>query len=220
MNKKRIALVTETGNGLGKTFANILCNEGLEVILAAKSESYKELVKSSDYRDEFNLIETDFTSDASVEKLKTHIYQIYGRLDVLVNNAEIANGFGQKIEYINLKEVKELYEENLFSVIRVIKTLYPLLLKSQSANIVNITSALGSQVKMKDKTFCYTDYQMTAYSTAKAALDMLTVLLAKELKHTNISINSFDPVLMKNSSHNSVIICKKTKQHFLKYVLP
>lgn len=213
MKTKQIALVTEAGNGLGKTFATILQRQGFEVILGAKGKSYQELEKI-DLKGT-KLLRVDATDLKNVERLQTYINSAYGKLDILVNNAEIANGFGQKIHEIKLDEAKEVFEENFFSVLNMTQALYPLLNKSERASIINISSSLGNIEQMQDEGFCYSSYQMTAYSTAKAALKMLTVLMDKEFKDSQIKVANFDPIRMKNCTHNSVTICSNVEDELL-----
>ncbi len=216
MEKRQIALVTEAGNGMGKTFATILQNQGYEVILGAKGKSHQELEKTDLHG--IKLLKMDLTDQQSVDRLSQYIENAHGKLDVLINNAEIANGFGQKINELKIEEIKELFEENFFSVIRTIQGLHGLLSKSENAIIVNVSSSLGEIEKMKDEEFCYADYQMTGYSTAKAALEMLTLLLSKELKPTSISIHNFNPIRLKNCTHNSVVICKGVEEELLQLI--
>ena len=216
MEKHQIALVTEAGNGMGKTFATILQNQGYEVLLGAKGKSHQELEKTDLHG--IKLLKMDLTDQQSVDRLGQYIENAHGKLDVLINNAEIANGFGQKINELKIAEVKELFEENFFSVIRAIQGLYGLLSKSENAIIVNVSSSLGEIEKMKDEGFCYADYQMTGYSTAKAALEMLTLLLSKELKPTSISIHNFNPIRLKNCTHNNVVICKGVEEELLQLI--
>ena len=160
MNVNRIAVVTESGNGLGKSFAHILLNNNYNVILAASKKSFELLSQDGGVLQDYKLVKTDFTSAESLLELKTKIDSEFGRLDLLVNNAEIANGFGQKIDQINLDEVRLVYETNLFAVIRIIQILKPLLEKGIDPSIINITSALGDINKMRDDEFCYSNYCM------------------------------------------------------------
>lgn len=218
MKVKRIAVVTESGNGLGNTFANILLKNEYDVILAASKQSFQLLSQDALALQNYKLIETDFTSEKSLLELKSKINSEYGHLDLLINNAEIANGFGQKIDQINIEEVKQVYEMNLFAVIRIIQLLKPLLEKSEDPRIINITSALGDVDKMRDENFCYSNYCMTAYATSKAALNMYTHLQCKEFKPTKITINTFDPIALKNCTHNSVEIREGVKDEFISLI--
>lgn len=215
MKVKKIAVVTESGNGLGKVFANILWNNNYEVILAASNKSYELLSRDGGILHDYKLVKTDFTSAESLSELKTKIETEFGRLDLLVNNAEIANGFGQKIDQIKIDEVRQVFETNLFAVIRIIQIMKPLLEKGVDPRIINMTSALGDINKMRDDGFCYSNYCMTAYATSKAALNMFTHLQCKEFKPSKIKINSFDPIALKNCTHNSVSICDGIKDDFI-----
>lgn len=213
MVQKKVALITETGNGLSFEFAEILKSQNIEVIIAMQEGSILK-------RDRWNLkgielIPFDITNKADIVSLYSHIKTTYERLDILINNAEIVNGFGQKISEINLTDIRRLYDINLFSVINTTKTMFNLLNKSEKATIINITSDLGNVDKMKDNNFCYSNYKVTAYSTAKSALEMFTVLLEKELKPMNIQVKSFEPVRLKNSTHNSLKICNGVKKEFI-----
>ena len=218
MKAKRIAVVTESGNGLGHTFANILLNHQYDVILAASKKSYKALSQDAGALQNYELVETEVTSEESLLSLKALIASKYGRLDILINNAEIANGFGQKIDQLNMEDVRAVFETNVFAVMRIIQVLKPLLEKSDDPSIINMTSALGDVSKMKDENFCYANYCMTAYATSKAALNMYTHLQCKEFKPSKINIHSFDPIALKNCTHNSVMICDGIKEEFISLI--
>ena len=218
MKENRLAIVTESGNGLGNTFANILLKYNYEVILAASRNSYELLSQDGGGLQKYMLVETDFTSEKSVLELKSIIASGYGKLDLLINNAEIANGFGHKIDQINIDEVRQVYEMNLFAVIRMVQSMKSLLEKSKDPRIINITSALGDVNNMKDENFCYANYCMTAYATSKAALNMYTHLQCKEFKPSKINIHSFDPIALKNCTHNSVEIKEGVKDEFVSLI--
>jgi len=213
MKAKRIALVTEGGNGLGFQFATILNSSGFEVIIMAKGASYTHL-KQENLKG-ITILEADINQTSEAVKVYAFIKTHYGKLDLLVNNAEIANGFGQKLTELDMKEVRHLFDENVFSVMELTKRLVPLLEKGQSSRILNITSALGNVNQMGEEDFHYSSYKMTAYSMAKAALDMFSVLLSNELKANQIQVERFDPIRMKNCTHNSVNICHKVEEEFL-----
>lgn len=218
MKENRLAVVTESGNGLGNTFANILLKYNYEVILAASRNSFETLSQDGGDLQKYKLVETDFTSEKSVLELKSIIASGYGKLDLLINNAEMANGFGHKIDQIIIDEVRQVYEMNFFAVLRMIQLMKPLLEKSEDPSIINITSALGDVNNMKDENFCYANYCMTAYATSKAALNMYTHLQCKEFKPSKINIHSFDPIALKNCTHNSVVIQKGVKDEFISLI--
>lgn len=213
MENKPIALVTEAGNGLSLKFAAILDKEGFEVIIAAKGNSYIKLIERQ--LKGIKVLEANFTEIGEAVKIYAYIKTHYGKLDVLVNNAEIANGFGQKLTELDLREVKLLFDENVFSAINLSKALMPMLGKSDKARVINITSGLGDSKKITDGDYPYSDYKMTAYSMSKAALNMFTVLLDKEFEPTSINVSGFDPIRVENCTHNEVTFCKEVEQEFI-----
>lgn len=213
MEQSKVALITETGNGLSFEFAEILKSQNIEVIIAMQEDSI--LNKDRWNLKGIELIPFDFRNKADMVSLYFHIKTTYGKLDVLINNAETVNGFGQKLSEINLSDVRKLYDINLFSVMNITKIMLNLLNQSKQATIINITSDLGNIEKMKDHNFCYSNYKAIAYSTAKSALDMFTVLLKEELKPMNIQVKSFNPVRLENSTHNSLQICNGVKKEFI-----
>jgi|SRR5690606_12165325 len=218
MEEKRIALVTEAGNGLGKIFADLLLEYNYKVILAAAGKSYELLTKTYVEAQDCRVIEVDFCSKDSLYELKQFLDSKFGKLDLLINNAETVNGFGQKISQIKMDEVKCLFDINFFAVLRLVKITKPLLEKGESPKIINVSSALGDINKMKDKTFCYSDYSLTAYATSKAALNMFTVLQAKEFKPSKIAIHSFDPVIREYCTYNSVTFGEDVRNEFVELI--
>ena len=218
MDRKRVAVLTEAGNGLGKAMANLLLHQNYKVIIAAGEESYNKLSQEGNSVRDFDLILVDFTSEHSLLHLRDKIKKGYGQLDLLINNAETVNGFGHKIDQLDISEVKYLFEINFFSILRIIQLMKPLLENSEAPKIINVTSALGDLSKMNDETFCYSNYDLTGYSCAKAALNMYTHLQCKEFKPDKINIYSFDPVALKNCTYNSVIICDEVKDRFISLV--
>jgi NAD(P)-dependent dehydrogenase (short-subunit alcohol dehydrogenase family) len=75
----------------------------------------------------------------------------------------------------------------------VTQAMLPLLLKSSSARIVNVSSGLGSLEYNGDPDWEFAQHKYLGYCTSKAALNMLTVQLAFELRETGIKVNSADP---------------------------
>lgn len=213
MKEDKIALITEAGNGLSPKFALLLVKQGFRVVIAASKDSYQKL-QNIELKN-IDLIKIDLTQTEEITRLQDYIKSQYGNLTVLVNNAEMVNGFGQKITELDLTEIKQLYEVNLFSVINTTKILYNLINKSKNSSIINITSSMGNVKNMKDKNFGYSNYNITAYATAKSALDMLTVLLQNELRNSRIKVSSFDPIRIENCTHNDVTFCESVQKEFL-----
>jgi NAD(P)-dependent dehydrogenase (short-subunit alcohol dehydrogenase family) len=137
-------------------------------------------------------VQIDVTSDASVERAAAEVAR-QGRLDILVNNAGIALDWGPASE-LSVEQSQKTFETNVFGVFRVTKAMLPLLKKSKHGRIVNISSGLGSLTRNAASDGGLTiRNQLLAYCASKAALNMITIHFAKELKSAGIKVNSANP---------------------------
>ena len=82
---------------------------------------------------------------------------------------------------------------NVLGAVSVIDTFLPLLRESQAGRIVNVSTTLGSLTDQSDSSSIYFGVVAPAYSSSKAALNGITVALAKLLKDTPIMVNSVCP---------------------------
>jgi NAD(P)-dependent dehydrogenase (short-subunit alcohol dehydrogenase family) len=91
--------------------------------------------------------------------------------------------------------VEKIFETNFFGALRVAQTMLPLLRKSAAGRIVNVSSGLGSLTLNSDPSspIYSSSYKLIGYSASKAALNMLTIHLAYELRDTKIKVNSASP---------------------------
>src|SRR3546814_4568046 len=84
---------------------------------------------------------------------------------------------------------KEVYEINVYGVIRVTQAFLDLLKKSDEPRIVMVSSSQGSITMHSDPTYKYDYHKGAVYLSSKAALNMYTVNLAYELQDTDFKIN-------------------------------
>jgi NAD(P)-dependent dehydrogenase (short-subunit alcohol dehydrogenase family) len=131
----------------------------------------------------------DVTSPSSVAAVASTLE----RLDVLVNNAGILLERGSPPSGMSVDMLRETYETNVFGVVTVTNALLPLLRRSPRGRIVNVSSGLGSLGFAADPTHEYAAYPLLAYGSSKAALNMVTVMYANELRSTGIKVNAADP---------------------------
>jgi NAD(P)-dependent dehydrogenase (short-subunit alcohol dehydrogenase family) len=175
--------------GLGYETAKQLADKGYKVIITAREfEKVKELA------DKINVtaMALDITNDQSVQQLANDFEKQFGKLDVLVNNAGAF--FDQDNEPLSadIQFIKDAFDTNLLGAWRMIKAFEPLLQKSESGRIVNVSSGAGS---FGDPVFGLANHfsKVPVYGITKLALNGLTVKLARQLKETKIKINSVDP---------------------------
>jgi NAD(P)-dependent dehydrogenase (short-subunit alcohol dehydrogenase family) len=89
--------------------------------------------------------------------------------------------------------VRRSFDTNFLGSFAVTQAMLPLLKRSASGRIVNVSSGLGSLAQLGDPTSEFAAFRFIGYGASKAALNMLTVQLAAELKESGIKVNSADP---------------------------
>ena len=200
-----IALITGANKGIGLATARQFGACGFTVLAGARDEE-RGLAAERELRADgvdARFVSLDVTADASVREAADWIEREYGRLDILVNNAGIARG--NPASETNLDTMREVYEANVFGVIRVTNAMLPLLRRALAARIVNVSSEVGSISSMTDPASPLAQMPASlAYPSSKAALNMITALYAKDLRDTPIKVNAANPGYTKTDlNHNS-----------------
>lgn len=183
----KITLITGGNKGLGYETARRLIELGHKVYIGARNQELGEKA-AAELGAEF--VKLDVTKDDSVSVAVEQILKNEGRLDVLINNAGISGGFS-KVEDITVETMRHVYETNVFGIVRVSNAFVPLLRKSESPVIVNVTSGLGSFGMVTNPETVESKVNALAYTSSKSAVTMLTVQYAKGMP--DIRINAADP---------------------------
>lgn len=192
----RIAIVTgaSRAQGIGFEVCRQLGRLGFEVVLTARSvrdaqERAQELLNEGL---QVRALPLDVSQEASVTALRETVESDIGRLDVLINNAAGMSPYGEAAATADLATAHAVFETTLFGSWRMIQAFLPLLRTSEHARIVNVSSGAGSH---GDQMFgLTTDSQMgTSYAVSKAALNALTVKVAKDTALDNILVNAVCP---------------------------
>lgn len=117
----------------------------------------------------------------------------FGKLDLLVNNAAIAGKPDGPPSRVNLETVESVMRTNYVGTVAVIQAMLPLLQSAGKAQIINVSSELGCISQQTNPAWKYAPVKVLAYCASKAALNMLTVQLAYELRDADIAVNSVNP---------------------------
>ena len=112
---------------------------------------------------------------------------------MLINNAGITVPGDGPPSAAGLDAVRRVFETNFFGTLAVTQAMLPLLRKSPSARIVMVSSGLGSLALNSDPGSPYAEVKILGYNASKAALNMMTIQLAYELRETGIKVNAADP---------------------------
>jgi NAD(P)-dependent dehydrogenase (short-subunit alcohol dehydrogenase family) len=191
----RIALVTGANKGIGFEIARQLGRRGMTVYVAARDRDRGSAAagKLQSERLAAHFIELDVLREETMRQAAATLEAAHGRLDVLVNNAGIADREDGLPSQANLDAVRRTLLTNFVGPAAVAQAMLPLLRRSPSGRIVNVSSELGSLALNGDSEWEHASAKFLGYSASKAALNMLTVQLAFELKDTSIKVNSAGP---------------------------
>ena len=181
----RVALVTGASRGIGKAVARLFAQEGAEMVLVARTtgglEELDDEIRASTGRTSL-LVPLDLREFDAIDRLGAALYERFGRLDVLVGNAGDL-GTLSPLGHIEPKEFQRVVDINLTANWRLLRSLDPLLRRSEAGRAIFVTSSVGSQARPF----------WGGYSITKAALEMMVRIYAEEVKQTKIRANLIDP---------------------------
>jgi NAD(P)-dependent dehydrogenase (short-subunit alcohol dehydrogenase family) len=191
----KIALVTGANKGIGYEVARRLAASGCAILLGARSRALGEEAAARLAAENLDVryVPIDLDDSAEIAAAARRIDADFGRLDILINNAGIAAAGDGPPSVSSLEAIERDYRVNFIGTVAVTQAMLPLLRKAPSACIVNVSSGLGSLTKTGDPAFQFVAYKYLGYAASKAALNMLTVQLAYELRDTAIKVSSADP---------------------------
>jgi NAD(P)-dependent dehydrogenase (short-subunit alcohol dehydrogenase family) len=182
-------LITGANKGIGYEAARQLIAAGHTVYVGSRdAENGRRAAEQLGAR----AVQLDITDDASVQAAVNTIEED-GGLDVLVNNAAIEErGDGNAVigpADVTADLVRKTFDTNVFGTVRVLHAFLPLLERSASPVVVNVSSGLGSLTQFAPAPAEI--YPGVAYPASKAAVNMITVQYAKAFP--NMRINAVDP---------------------------
>jgi NAD(P)-dependent dehydrogenase (short-subunit alcohol dehydrogenase family) len=180
----RIALVTGATRGIGRAVATAFAREGAHVILAARTQGALEEVD-----DEIraaggtaSLVQLDLRNGDDIDNLGPSLYQRFERLDIFVGNAGVLGPISP-LGHISVDDWDEVMDVNVKANWRLIRTLDPLLRRSDAGRAIFVTS--GSAQKCRA--------YWGPYSISKAALDALVKTYAAEVADSDLRVNLLSP---------------------------
>jgi len=192
---KRVALVTGANKGIGLEIARQLAEADVKVLMGARDRArgQEAATELSEAGLAVEALKIDLNDEQTIAAAAEEIAARYGRLDILVNNAGIVDAADGPPSAARTDAVRRLMETNFLGTLAVTQAMLPLLRHSPAGRIVNLSTTLGSLAINGDPTSPYYEARLIGYNASKAALNMLTVQLAAELKDTSIVVNSVAP---------------------------
>jgi NAD(P)-dependent dehydrogenase (short-subunit alcohol dehydrogenase family) len=182
----RRILITGANKSLGRETARALIEAGHEVWIGAR-DADRGAAAVEELGGRF--VQIDVLNDDSVHTAAETIAAA-GGLDVLVNNAGIL-GAKSPLGETTPDDLREVYETNVFGVVRVTQAFVPLLAASAAPVIVNVSSGMGSLGRTTDPERIESKIVSLPYTSSKSALNMITSQYAKA--YPGMRINAVDP---------------------------
>ena len=185
----RVALVTGGNRGIGLEISRQLAEVGHQVILGAREVSQGEAAAKKLASKDLKVFSAklDVTDQTTIDNAVGFVRSDFGRLDILVNNAGILIDETDRPSESNLQTVRTTLETNLLGPWRLCQAVIPMMKREKYGRIVNVSSGAGAFADMAESVYA------PAYSVSKASLNALTVILATELRGTNVLVNAVCP---------------------------
>ncbi|KAF8332512.1 hypothetical protein F5887DRAFT_996699 [Amanita rubescens] len=208
----KVILVTGANTGIGYELVSLLAQKGHKVYLGARNEEAgreaAEKLKKEDL--DVTFIRLDVTDIETIRAAKDSIEKTDGKLDVLVNNAGIAEmGKDQNPSTVDVSAIRDCIEVNLIGLVQTTTTFLPLLRASPQAVILNVSSRLASNSWQASNIPLV---QVAAYNASKAAVNSYTIALAQEVKKDGIKVNVVAPGFTSTKINNFHAAGKSARQ--------
>jgi NAD(P)-dependent dehydrogenase (short-subunit alcohol dehydrogenase family) len=182
-------LITGGNKGLGFETARRLGERGWTIFLGSRDQGRGRKAAATLTAGGANVIMVplDVTSDESVAGAARLVRDHTGRLDVLINNAGTPGNIVAPAD-ATVHEVQFVYDTNVYGPIRVTHAFLPLLRAADHPRVVMVSSGVGSMTYTTHPDQDVSQFHELAYSSSKAALNMITIRYAQTLPEIKFNI--------------------------------
>jgi len=190
--KTKVALISGASKGLGRVLANFLAAQGSELIITARDERRLEAV-GRELRNQGGQVRT-VAGDIGLAEDRQRLLEAVrssGRLDLLINNASTLGPLPMpSLLNYPLDDLRQVFETNTLAPLALAQLMQPFLATSGGL-VINLSSDAANG-----------GYEgWGGYGASKAALDLISLTLANELRQDGISVVSVDPGDMRTDMH-------------------
>lgn len=203
----KVALITGASKGIGEQIARYLAQFGAKVVISSRRQADLDEL-AEDIRKtggEVTAIEARMGDEAQTKHLFDKTVEIYGGIDILVNNAAANPYYGPTVDCPD-NAYDKIMDINVKAPFQLSKLVYPVMKLRGGGSIINISSIAGETP----------DPGLGIYSVSKASINMLTKVLAKEWGADGIRVNAVAPGLIKTKFSQALWQDEKTLAHFTK----
>ena len=180
----KVALITGATRGIGKAIAIRLANAGFDIALNYRKEN-DDLTNTKSEIEKAGVdclpVQGDISSFEDCERIAKEIFDKFGKIDVLVNNAGITKDM--LLMRMKPEDFLSVVDVNLIGTFNMTRNVVPYMVKARSGKIVNISSVVG----------LVGNAGQSNYSASKAGIIGLTKSVARELGGRGINVNAIAP---------------------------
>ncbi len=207
--KGKTALITGASKGIGEAIARIYASCGANLVINSRKQEDLDTV-SAEIREAGGICTGIAANAGNLEECKMLIEKamaVYGSIDILVNNAA-ANPVYGPIVTCEEWAFDKIMDVNLKAPFELCKLVYPIMKQNGGGSVINISSIAGLTP----------DPGLGMYSVSKAALNMLTKVMAKEWGQDKIRVNAICPGLIKTKFSEALWQNEKWLAGFIKHL--
>lgn len=177
----KVWFITGCSKGFGRSLTTeLLTNTDAKVVATARQpETLKDLEQT--YGDRLLVLKLDVTDTAAIKEAVEGALKAFSRIDVLVNNA--GYGLAGTLEECPMKDIRAVFETNVFALMEVTKAILPLMREQRSGHILNISSVAGLASMPA----------IGIYNATKFAVEGLSEALADEVACFGIKVTLIEP---------------------------
>ena len=206
----KVAVITGGGTGIGKATALLFAREGAAIVLAGRrkeplAQTVQEIVKAGGRAE---AVVTDVTESAQVQRLFEKSEQLFGKIDILFNNAGVFIT-GREAQDYSEEEWQRIFQVNFWGTFYGMKYIVPYLKKAGGGAIVNCSSVSGRVAQR----------MQAPYNTSKAAVEMMSKCMSLELGPSKIRINTICPNMTETDMAAGAIAAKGRETYEASYPL-
>ena len=185
--KDKVAVITGGGRGLGKEFALKYVSEGAKVFLPdINLENAKETAEEINKKGgKAAAMQVDISDEKSCKKMADEVVKVFGKVDILVNNAAIWAGLNiTPWDAWTIADWEKIFKVNVIGTWLVCKAIVPLMVKQKSGKIINIASNVAQQPAAQ---------VFLPYACSKGTMYTFTHAMARALGKDGINVNAIAP---------------------------
>ena len=186
-----VILVTGASRGIGREIARSQALKG-NIVIANYNKSEEQAQSLQKQNENIDIYKADVSKKEEVKTMVEYAIKKYGKIDVLINNAGIAEN--KLFTEVTDEEWQKIINNNLYSAFCVTQEVLPNMIHNKKGCIINISSVWGMVGASCE----------TIYSITKAGIDGMTKSLAKELGPSNIRVNSIAPGIINTDMNKNI----------------